>query len=194
MIRKVLGVSLLLLASPVFAGDLSYSYVQLGYQFVEIDNDFLPDADIDGDGFAISGSFEFTDNWFAVVGYSNIEFDFDVDTDQFGLGVGYHVDISDNADAFATLSYVSAEVSAPGFGSVDEDGFGFTVGVRAMVAEQIELSGSLGYVDLGDAGDNTTFGASALYSFTENFAAGALIELDDDVTAFGFGGRFYFGM
>ena len=31
MIRKVLGVSLLLLASPVFAGDLSYSYVQLGY-------------------------------------------------------------------------------------------------------------------------------------------------------------------
>ena len=101
--------------------------------------------------------------------------------------------MSQNADFFATLSYVSAEVSASGFGSADEDGFGVSIGLRGMVAEQVELAGSIGYVDLGDAGDGTSIGASAYYNFTEAFALGLFLETDDDVTGYGLSGRFYFG-
>ena len=100
--------------------------------------------------------------------------------------------MSENADFFATLSYVSAEASASGFESVDEDGFGATVGVRGMVGDNVELAASIGYVDLGDAGDGTSFGVSGLYSFTESFALGLFINTDDDVTGYGLGARFYF--
>ena len=47
-------------------------------------------------------------------------------------------------------------------------------------------------VDLGDAGDGTSFGVSGLYSFTESFALGLFINTDDDVTGYGLGARFYF--
>jgi hypothetical protein len=101
--------------------------------------------------------------------------------------------MSDRSDFFATLSYIRAEASVSGLGSADEDGYGATVGIRGLVSDNFELSGSIGYVDLGDAGDGTAFGAGALYSFTENFALGLNVSVDDDVTMYGVGARFYFG-
>lgn len=192
MIRKVLGVSLLLLAAPAFAGDLSYNYVDLSYRFFELDDDDFSGIDVDGDGPAISGSVEVADNWFITAGYTTVDFDFNVDYDQFGIGAGYHADMSENADVFVTLSYVSAEVSTD-FGSVDEDGYGITVGLRGMVSDKVELSGALGYVDLGDAGDDTTLGVMAVYNFTENFGMGVGAQIGDDMTGYGIGARFYFG-
>ncbi len=100
--------------------------------------------------------------------------------------------ISDNADFYGALSFVRAEASASGFGSVDDDGYAATIGVRGMIAERFELNGSLGYVDFGDGGDSTSFGAGALYSFTDTVAAGFSVNIDDDVTIYGLGLRVYF--
>ena len=89
-----------------------------------------------------------------------------------------------------------ADMSPRAYGehlAADEDGYGATVGIRGLVSDNFELSGSIGYVDLGDAGDGTAFGAEALYSFTENFALGFNVSVDDDVTMYGVGARFYFG-
>ena len=195
MFKKILGLSLIVFAAPALAGDLNYNFVQLGYQKVDLDDDFF-DSSIDGDGYGISGSFEVGESWFITAGYSKLEFDtdfgFNVDLDQLGIGVGWHTDMSENADFFATLSYVQAEASASGFESEDEDGFGMTVGIRGMLGEKVELEGSIGYVDLGDAGDGTSFGVSGLYNFTETFALGLFVETDDDVTGYGIGARFYF--
>lgn len=188
MFKKVLGLSLLVFASPALAGDLSYNYLELGYQRIDVD-----DINVDGDGFVLGGSFEVGEDWFIAASYGTAELDFGVDFDQLEAGVGYHMDMSPNADFFAKLSYVSVEASVPGFGSADDDGFGVRIGVRGMVSEQVELSGSIGYVDLSDSGDNTSFGAAALYSFTDAFALGFVVDLDDDVTAYGLVGRFYFG-
>lgn len=193
MLKKVLGISLLFLAAPAVAGDLSYDFVQLGYQKVEFDDNFFPGADIDGDGFGVSGSFELNEDWFIGVGYSKLDFDFGVDLEQLQIGGGWHTAISPNTDFFATLSYVSAEVSASGFGSVDEDGFGATAGVRGMLAEDWELGGSINYVDLGDGADDTGFSAWLLYSISSAFSAGFTISTDDDVTGYGLSGRYYFG-
>jgi len=188
MIKKLLGAALALLAVPAFADDLRYTYVEVGYQDIELD-----DFNADGDGFGIRGSFALTDDWFMIVGYQAADFDFGVDFDQAYLGAGYRTPINDRVDLFGTVAYLTADVSADGFGSIDEDGFGLAVGVRGLVTDQLELAGSIGYSDLGDGVDGTAISAGALYSFTDVFALGIEIELDDDLTAFGIGARFYFG-
>lgn len=190
MFRKILGVSLVLLATPALAGDLSYDFLGLGYQRVELD---APGSNVDGDGFGINGSFEVADTWFVAAGYSTIDFDFGVDVDQLALGFGHFMPLSPRTDVVATLSYLRADVSASGFGSGNDDGFGVSVGVRSMLSDQLELDGSITYSDFSDGGDTTSFGAGVLYSFTNTIAVGLDISLDDDVTAYGLGARYYFG-
>ncbi len=193
MFRKLLlGTALTFALSPAFASDLSYNFVEIGYVDAELDDD-LAGFSFDGDGFRIGGSFEVGENWFVAAGYSTLGFDFGIDLDQIAVGGGYHTGISDRTDFFATLSYLQAEVSAGGFGSVDEDGYGIAVGIRSMLTDNVELNGSIGYSDLGDGADGTAFNAGALYSFTDNFAVGFDIGIEEDVTLYGLGARFYFG-
>ena len=192
MYKKLLGITLALLATPALAADLSYSFVELGYQRAELD-DQLAGFDVDGDGFGISGSFEINENWFVPISYNSLGFDFGVDLDQASAGIGYHTGLSNGSDFFATLNYLRAEVSASGFGSADEDGYGVTAGIRGMLTDSVELSGSLSYSDLGNGADGTAFGASALYNFSESFALGFNLGIDEDVTIYGLGARFYFG-
>ena len=188
MIKMLMGATLALLAIPAFAGDLRYTYLEVGYQDIELD-----DFNVDGDGFGLRGSFALTENWFMVVGYQAADFDFGADFDHAYLGAGYRTPINDRVDLFGSVSYLTADVSADGFNSIDEDGFGLTVGVRGLVTDQFELAGSFGYSDLGDGVDGTAISAGALYSFTDVFALGIEIELDEDLTAFGIGARLYFG-
>lgn len=190
MFRQLFGLSVALLALPAFAGDISYNYVEFGYQKIDID-DIVPGVDIDGDGFGIGGSFEVGESWFVAAGYSQADLDFGVDLDQLGIGVGWYTTMSNNTDFYALVQYVEAEVSVSGFGSADEDGFGAAIGVRGMVTDNVEIGGSIGYIDLGDAGDGTSFGAHVLYNFTENFAAGLLLDIEEDATSYGAGVRFY---
>lgn len=190
MLRKIFGLSLALLALPAFADDISYNYMELGYQKIDIDDPGLG-FDVDGDGFGVAGSFEVGESLFVGLSYSQADFDFGIDLDQMAAGLGWHTTLSNNSDFYALLQYVRAEASLSGFPSVDEDGIGATIGVRGMVTDSLELAGSLGYVDLGDAGDGTTFGVQLLYSFTENFAAGVFLDIEEDATGYGAGVRFY---
>jgi hypothetical protein len=192
MLRKVCGLTLLLLAVPTFAADISYNFIEAEYQEIDIDSGFLGGFDIDGDGYGIGGSFELNENWFIGASYSKADFDFGVDLDQVMLGAGYHVPISDNADFYGMFSFVSAEASVDGFDSIDEDGYAATIGLRGMIGERFELNGSLAYVDFGNGGDSTAFGAGALYNFGDAFAAGFSVGIDDDVTTYGIGFRVYF--
>ena len=190
MYKRFLGLSISLLALPAFAGDISYNYVELGYEKIDIDDPGLG-FDVDGDGFGVGGSFEIGESWFVAISYSQADFDFGVDLDQFAAGVGWHTLMSNNSDFYAQLQYVRAEASVSGFGSVDEDGIGAEIGIRGMVRDKLELGGSIGYVDLGDAGDGSSFGAHLLYNFTQNFAAGLFVELEEDATGYGAGIRLY---
>ncbi len=192
MLKKSLGILLLLAASPAMA-DISYNYVDLRLQRIEFDDPFGVGVDIDGDGFGIGGSFEIGEDFFLQAGYGQADLDFGFDADELGLGIGYKTAISDRSDVFATLSYLSTEISASGAGSFDDDGFGISVGVRAMLTDALELNGALGYVDLDESGDNTSVSVGGLYSITDAFALGAGISFDDDATGYGIVGRFYFG-
>ena len=191
MIRKSLGIALLLLAGPALAADISYNYIQLDYGFVELE-DVVPGVSVDGDGPGISGSFEVGENWFIGAGYQKVDFDFDVEFEQISAGLGYHTGIAANTDFFATVSYVQLDASGGG-GSASENGYGATIGVRGMVSEKLELDGVIGYVDLGDGADGTSFGAAAIYNFTKTFSFGVNVGFEEDATSYGAGVRLYFG-
>ena len=193
MFRKILVLSTALLALPAFAGDISYNYIELGYQKIDIDDPGFG-FDVDGDGFGIAGSFEVGESAFVEVSYSQADFDIGIETidlDEIAAGIGWHTTMSNNSDFYALLQYIRAEASLTGFDSIDEDGIGFEIGVRGMVTDNIELAGSIAYVDLGDAGDGTSFGAQMLYEFTENFAAGVFLDFEEDASSYGAGVRFY---
>jgi hypothetical protein len=190
MYRLITAALILALGTPALAETPSYNYVTLGWQSVTLDDGSF---DVDGDGFGVGGSFEVAENWHILGGYSSLGFDFGVDLDTLQLGGGFHTDISDTTNFYADLLWVSAEVSAPGFGSADDDGYGLSIGVRSNVSDRVELNGGLSYVDYGDGGDGTAFSGSAWYKFTEQFALGATVGIEEDVTGFGVGGRFYFG-
>lgn len=192
MLRKSCGLILLLLAAPTFAADISYNFIEARYQEIDVDGGVFGGFDIDGDGYGIGGAFELNENWFLAASYGKADFDFGVDLDEIMLGAGYHVPISDNADFYGMFSYINSELSAGGPVSVDEDGYAATIGVRGMIGDRFELTGSLAYVDFGDGGDTTAFGAGALYNFSDVLAAGFSVDIDDDVTVYGIGFRVYF--
>ena len=193
----VLGaLAALTVAGPALAqaptSGLSYSYVELGYVNTELD-----DANIDGDGFALKGSWGFTDRFHAFASYADLGYDFGIDSTQFEIGAGLNQSLTPKLDLVATVSYLTAEVTAnvPGFRSlsVDDDGFGVGVGLRGLVTDQFELNGKIDYVDFDNAGDDTTFTVGARYSFTPAWAVGADIKFNDDGNAWMIGGRYTFG-
>ena len=181
-----------ILAAPAMAAELDYNFIEIGYQAVEID-DVLPGLDVDGDGLLIRGVVEVDDQWYIVAAYSSVDFDLGRDRDTLQLGGGYHVAISDRADLFADLSYLRDEASANGFASESDSGYGMRVGVRGIVADRVELEGSLRYADLGGDSEGTTFSVGAFYEFTPVVHGGVFFDLEEDVTALGVGARIYFG-
>jgi hypothetical protein len=171
---------------------LSYSYAELGYINTKID-----DANIDGDGFGIRGSWGFTDRFHAFASFADLGYDFGIDATQFEIGAGLNQPLAPRLDLVATVAYLNADVSAnvPGFRSLDvsDDGFGVGVGLRGLVTDQFELNGKLNYADFDKAGDDTNFTVGARYSFLPQWSVGADINFDSDGNSWMIGARYTFG-
>jgi hypothetical protein len=167
----------------------NYSYVELGYVQSNLD-----DYNVDGNGYGLRGSYEFTRNIHAFAGYSDQDYDFNVNATTLELGAGYALPVNPNMDVIGSASYVHAEVKAPGFGSADDSGLGLGVGVRGRVMNTVELTGGLRYVDFDNSGSNTSFNAGGRYYFTNRFAAGLDADFDDAGTTWMLGGRYSFGL
>lgn len=189
MLRLITGIFVLALTVPALAEQTSYNFVAGSWQTLELDGGGV---DVDGDGFGINGSFEVASNWHIGGEYSSTGFDFGIDLNRLALGGGYHTDISATTSFYADLSWLNWEVDAgSGLGSVDDDGYGFEVGLRSNITDRLELAGAIGVVDLGDGGDDTILNGAAWYRF-DTFSLGLNVEISDDITGFGIGGRFYF--
>ncbi len=189
MLRSLGLVSLLALAGPALADGLNYNYIEAGYFEIDLDDSLI---DVDGDGINVIGSFEVGESMFVTAEYATSDFDFGVDLDELYVGLGVHTPIGDNVDFVGTINYVSVEASAFGL-SEDDDGFAATVGVRALVSDMFELEGHVEYLDLGDSGDDTSFGGSGWYYFNDNFSVGVKVDFSDDITRYGLGARLFFG-
>ncbi len=191
MSRYLAAVIALFLAFPAMAESPSFNFIEAGYQFVDLD--LGGGDDVDGDGFAVGGSFEIGDHMFGFVSYADTGFDFGVDLTQLQAGLGWRTGLTDNTDFFARAAYVDAEISASGFESLSESGYGIGIGVRSNVSDLIELYGEVAYVDLGSGADSTAIGGGIYFNLTDNFALGVGASVDDDVTSYGASARFYFG-
>jgi len=191
MLRSILLVILFAFSVTVYAGDFNYNSVTASYGLIDFD-----DIDADGDTIGISGSAAVSESFhvFASYGVGDVDDGFiSADIDQWNAGIGYNNSLSESVDLVVGLSYEYVDISVPGFGSADDNGYGLSVGLRMAASEKLEVDAGVAYVDLGDSGDSTAFGAGVLYNFTESFSLGLSASIDDDVTAYNVGGRFYFG-
>ncbi len=188
MLRSSLIVLLLAFSASASADGFDYNYLTLGYGSIDFD-----EVGVDGDGYAIAGSFSIAPKFHVFAGYNGGNLDFDIDVTTWGAGFGYNTTLSDKVDAYARLSYEYIEVDVPLAGSVDDSGLGFGVGLRFAASDKVELNAGINYVDYGDAGDDTGFEAGGLYNFTDAFALGLSGDWSDDVSVYSLNGRFYFG-
>lgn len=189
MFRLGLMLATLLAATTAFAQQPSYNYINAAWMTVDLDAGV---TDVDGNELSIGGAFEINDNWHIVADYASTDLDFGFDIDLLEIGAGYHYDVSSNASFFAELLYLQTDASANGFGSLDESGIGGRIGLRSNVTDRVELAGSISYLDLGNGLDGTRFDGAAWYSISREFSVGLVTTLEDDLTAFGIGGRVYF--
>jgi hypothetical protein len=66
------------------------------------------------------------------------------------------------------------------------------VGLRAKPLQQLELEGSVNYLDLSDTGDDTSLGLAARWYFADQLAVGVEGDFADDATSYGIGVRWSF--
>jgi hypothetical protein len=183
----------LALLAPVAATQaegIGYDYVDLGYVTTDVDG-FRKDVD----GFVLRGSLEVADNWFVYGRYTNQGVDIagsDLDLERFGIGGGYVWSFADNMDLYGKVGYVRAEADYAGV-SMDDDGYEIGVGLRMRPLTALELEGALNYVDLSDAGDDTSLGVAARWYITEQLALGVEAEFADEEKTYGVGVRWNFG-
>jgi opacity protein-like surface antigen len=191
MLRSTLLVILFAFSGVAFADDFNYNQVTVSYGQIDLD-----DIDADGDVIRINGSAAVSETFHVFAGYGVGEVDNafgSADIDQWNVGLGYNTTLSESVDLVVGLSYEYLDVDEVGFPSTDDSGFGLGVGLRMAASEKLEITAGISYVDYSDFGDNTAFSGGLLYGFTENFSLGLNARVDDDITEYSIGGRFYFG-
>jgi len=161
-----------------------YTYAEIGYVNADYD-----DYNSDGDGLGLGGSYALHRNVHLLLEYQDVDFDGPADASQLALGAGVNFPLRKGLDFVGRARWIDFEIDA-GPHSDDDSGYGLEAGVRTMINPQLELDGSLRYVDVGD--DNTSVVIGALYEFTPVFALGGDVELSNDYTAFFLKVRAYF--
>lgn len=149
-------------------GALSYNYIggQIGYSDFDIDGG----GNADGLALGLDGSAALLPN-INLVGSYNHGFLDDADMDLLSLGAGAHtqlsVDTNFRLDAFGNVTYEYIKINPDGASSGDENGIGVRGGLRAKFQPNLEVNGSVGYVDYGSQ-DGPVFKFGGVYSLPTN--------------------------
>ena len=172
--------------SAIAAEGLSYDLLEGGYGYADLDN-----TTEHGDKFSVGGSVGMGERFFGFATLGTLDVS-DLNLTGLSLGAGWHTAISSSVDFLAGLSF---ELLDPEGGGASWTGYGAMVGVRGKAGDKLELDGAVKYADLESGIDGLVFSAGSRYYFTEAFAAGLDISLDDDAdtTTFGLMFRYDFG-
>lgn len=224
-IRQVVGCALGIgtIAAPgaVLATEgLSYTYAQLDYivrdvDVFEDDEDFIEDFD-DGNGYALKGSFAFTDNFFIFGELSETESDvtfasenvFPIpaqqDVTQIKAGAGMSLEIAERTDFVGRVAYTDIDFGdftdfRPGgidqddfdlgdLGDDSSDGFFVDAGVRSQLLENLEGGIGVRYADIEDIDDTTLFG-NLMFELTDNWSIDLNVDAGDELATYSLGAR-----
>jgi hypothetical protein len=210
-------------AGAMAAERLGYTWVEADYVNLDIDafdenQDLIEDLD-DGDGWALRGSFAFTQNFFVFAGYSSTDSDatfFDddnfpivanVDIERGDAGVGYNMPLGGSGErqtdlvfraAYSDIDYGDFAVGAsPGDDSFDDldddssDGWFTDASLRAQLASWFEGAIGVRYTDIETA-DNFSVIGNALFEITPRFGINVEADVGDDVSTYMVGLRYTF--
>lgn len=187
--RKAAVLLITTLPFAAAAAEPRYTYLEGGYQHLDID--VGSGIDVDGDGFGLGGSLSVTDHVHLLASYSQVDLDFGVDATEYSVGVGGRLPMDAGVHLVGSAGWTWAELETS-IGDFDDDGFFVSGGVRWMATDRVELSADVTYVDLDDSGDDTTLGIGLLFHMTPDLALGVGAQFGDDVTGYQAGLRYYF--
>lgn len=188
MFRSSLISLLLVTSAAASAEGFNYTFLQLDYKVIEID-----DVNIDGDGFGLSGSFAINPDWFLFGAYEAAGLDFGIDATTIIAGIGHNTALSRVLDAYARVSYQYVDWEFPNGGSDDDNGLGLGVGVRFAAGERFELNAGLDYNYFSDDGGDLAISAGARFNFKRALSLGLGGSWSDDVSSYTLDGRINFG-
>ena len=188
MKRTVLvGAVLAALAPSLLLAEMNYTNFEVSVLDVELDNN----ANVEGDGFELAGSYELNDSIFLFGEWQDQSLDFGIDGRSVEVGGGWTHGFSDTLDFLGTLSYVDAEVKL-GSATADDDGLALGGGIRSKVGDSFEVDAGLKYVDFDNAGGDTGFSVGGRYYFNTSMALGASADFNDNADTLRFGFRWEF--
>ncbi|MCC5795469.1 MAG: hypothetical protein JJT85_12170 [Chromatiales bacterium] len=183
-------------AGALHAQELGYTYIELGYLYLEVDQRGSIRGDPDGDGWIVSGSWALDDRFHLVASYSDAELEapgFRLDYRLTNAGVGMRHELSPAIDLVGRVAYVRADVKRD-MGNFNENGFGLSAGLRGLATPELELNAMLSYVDLGGRiGSSGSLDLGAVFSLSDRLALFAEGSLGNEGSGVSGGVRLYFG-
>ena len=180
----IIVIPFIVFATNAYSKNISYDYVQATYSSI---TDSGLGFDVDGDGFAVSGSFSVTPNiavgaLFGSTSYDDI-FGVTVDATELNFGLVAHTSVSPGTDIFGSFSVVNAEVElSDGFNTLTDDDTGNAIGagIRSMISDKVEVNVALARVDIFDD-SATDFGLGARFYVDQKISLGVAYVTGDDV-------------
>lgn len=177
----------LLFAPAASAADLSYTYLEAGYDMTDLD-----DTGTDAEGWRLGGSAALGSQFFLFGSYTANDLDdLPVDVDVTRIGFGWHTGLADRHDLVLQANWIEADADA-GIVSASVDGYEAEVGVRSSLTPNFETYAALGWVDT-DEFDGELYGKlGAQYRFNATWGITATATLGEDATELFVGPRISF--
>ncbi len=216
--QSVLAGVLLLPAGAMAQEGLSYTWLELNYVNLDIDQvgdsgNFVDDFD-NGGGFGVQGSLALSEDFFLFANYSDTESDVsftndagflipgETDIRKVDLGLGFHTAIATNTDVVFTAAYTDSDRDKFRFGATNDtslddlkgdgsDGFFVDASVRSQLTPWLE--GSLGarYTDIEDV-DGVSVVGNLLFELSPSLGINLGVDAGDELSTWVAGVRFTF--
>ena len=161
MMTKGMGIALLSAAAllggaAAQAGELPWTYGEVGYTKAPGTEDF------DTDAYDLKGSIGFLDKWHSSLQYTEGTTDFDSssddDFDGWRLVVGAHPQLTPDTQLVTEISYFDYNYDGGEGSDGGADGFGLGLGLRHSLSDKAELSALATYTQANF--DDSGFGSS----------------------------------
>lgn len=146
------------------------------------------DADNDGDGLDIKGSFALDQNWIVLAGIRDLNFD-NFDRQLIEIGAGYVWHYRQGLDLISSVKYLNVDVDTP-FGGGDDSGLGLSFGLRAWLSPEFEWRGAVHHQSFDDS--DTYLELAGDYYLNQQISIGVSLEFAGDLDVLTLGGRWYF--
>ena len=187
---------LLLFAMPQSAlaqAKPGYSYIEVGYNEVDVDN--LGSASDDGNGGYAGAGFGFLKHFHLFGRYDSNNTDtFDIDLNTWKLYGGWHGLLGEKADLIGEVGWINTEFKVSGASNLDDGGYLARVGARWRPIKLFEIGGWISYQDqdLGTVDANNAYEVNAILNLWR-FGIGQAAEVREDIETYNAFARFNFG-